>query len=155
MPDTATHADRARAAKRAEADALGIDAGFIDALVEGFYARVRADAVLAPVFASRVDDWMPHLARMKVFWAAILRGEARFEGSPMRLHAAIPQIERPEFLRWLTLFDETLAGIERDPAASTLISTRARMIADSLLTGIRIQRDHRTDVSAMKGLSHV
>ncbi|UVO52895.1 group III truncated hemoglobin [Sphingomonas sp. SUN039] len=155
MSETATHADRARAAKRAEADALGIDAGFINALVEGFYARVRADAVLAPVFASRVDDWTPHLLRMKQFWAAVLRGDGQFEGSPMRLHAAIPQIERPEFLRWLALFDETLGEIERDPAASTLISARARMIADSLLTGIRIQRDNRTDVSAMRGLSHV
>jgi hemoglobin len=41
----------------------------IERLVRGFYARVLEDAVLGSVFASRIDDWQPHLARMCAFWS--------------------------------------------------------------------------------------
>ncbi|MFN3516806.1 MAG: group III truncated hemoglobin [Novosphingobium sp.] len=131
----------ARARKLERADALGIDAAFIDRLVETFYARIREDAVLGPIFAARISDWPPHLARMKQFWGAVLRESGGFTGNPMQKHVAIPGIEQAEFDRWLALFEATLQEIERDPEASALIAARARTIADSLLTGIRIHRD--------------
>lgn len=154
MLQPSPHTTRARAAKLAAADAVGIDARFIDRLVEDFYSKVRSDAVLAPIFAARIEDWTPHLARMKQFWAVILRGEGTFNGSPMALHAAIESIGEPHFRRWLALFEATLRELEGDPAATALVSARARTIADSLLTGIRIHRDGRRDIQAMKGLAH-
>lgn len=144
----------ARASKRAAAAAVRIDHAYIDRLVEQFYAKVRADVVLAPIFAARIADWTPHLARMKQFWAVILLGEGTFSGSPMTLHAAIPGIGEFHFRRWLALFEATLRELEGDPGATTLVGIRARSIADSLLTGIRIHRDGRRDLQAMKGLSH-
>ena len=39
-------------------------------LVHRFYAKVRADPVLGPVFASRIEDWGPHLERMAAFWSS-------------------------------------------------------------------------------------
>lgn len=144
----------ARASKRAAAAAVSIDDRFIDHLVEQFYEKVRADVVLAPIFAARIDDWTPHLARMKQFWSVILLGEGQFSGSPMTLHAAIPGIDQFHFKRWLALFEATLRELEGDPGATALVGTRARLIADSLLTGIRIHRDGRRDLQAMKGLSH-
>lgn len=134
----------ARARKLAEADALGIDAAFIDRLVETFYARVRADAVLGPIFAARIADWPPHLARMKAFWTAVLRGDGAFSGNPMLKHITIPGIEQTEFDRWLDLFEMVLGEIERDPDATVRIADRAHTIAVSLLTGIRIHRDGST-----------
>lgn len=154
MPTTSPHANLARADKRAKAAAVGIDPGFIDRLVEQFYVKVRGDAVLAPIFAAKIDDWPPHLARMKQFWGVILRGEGRFSGSPMTLHATIPEIGPFHFKRWLTLFETTLRELEGEPAATALVMQRARTIADSLLTGIRIHRDGCRDLQAMKGLSH-
>ena len=97
----------ARARKLARADALGIDAAFIDRLVETFYARIREDAVLGPIFAARIADWPPHLARMKQFWGAVLRESGGFTGNPMQKHVAIPRIEQAEFDRWLSLFEAT------------------------------------------------
>lgn len=154
MSDPHPIAAAARAAKRAAAAAVSIDARFIDRLVEEFYAKVRADPVLAPIFAARIEDWGPHLARMKQFWGVILLGEGQFNGSPMTLHAAIPGIGEFHFRRWLALFDATLRELEGDAGATTLVGTRARSIADSLLTGIHIHRDRRRDLQAMKGLSH-
>jgi hemoglobin len=35
----------------------GIDETMIETLIRGFYARVRQDALLAPIFESRITDW--------------------------------------------------------------------------------------------------
>lgn len=52
----------------ADAIALGVDEVMIDRLVRRFYAAVRLDADLGPIFAARIQDWEPHLRRMTDFW---------------------------------------------------------------------------------------
>src|SRR5690606_12563079 len=42
-------------------------------LVHAFYARVRQDAALGPIFDAKVDDWDQHLAKLVDFWSSILR----------------------------------------------------------------------------------
>jgi len=135
MPNPHPNADAARVERRQQADALGIDAAFIDRLVERFYRTVRFDPVLAPIFATRIDDWPPHLARMKQFWAAILRGEGGFSGNPMLKHLAIPGLGAHEFARWLALFADALA-CEASSAAAAHVYARAEAIAASLRNGI-------------------
>lgn len=154
MSDAHPHAAAARLAKREAASALGIDAAYVDKLVEQFYAKVRSDPVLAPIFAARITDWAPHLTRMKQFWGAVLLGDTPFRGNPMARHIAISEIDAFHFKRWLVLFRATLRELEGDPAATALVASRAEAIADSLFTGIRIHRDGRHDIAAMKGLSH-
>ena len=39
----------------------------LDALVNAFYARVRADAELGPIFNGAIDDWPEHLAKLGSF----------------------------------------------------------------------------------------
>jgi len=146
------HAATARQSKREVAEALKIDPVFIRHMVEEFYIAIRGDDRLGPIFAARITDWDAHLDRMTAFWSSVLHESGGFRGNPMAKHIAIPGIERDDFLHWLALFGATLDRLERDPAATRLIIDRARMIADSLLTGIRIHRDGRTDFGAMKGL---
>lgn len=141
---TSLHAASARTAKLEAADAMGISTEFIGEMVERFYARIRQDAVLGPIFADHIGDWAGHLDRMKAFWNSVLRQGGGFSGSPMGKHIAIPLIEQAEFDRWLDLFRQTLADIETDGRATALIAARAQMIADSLLIGIRINRDGNT-----------
>ena len=43
-------------------DRTGITEAMIERLVRGFYAKVRDDAVLGPIFEARIQDWEPHLA---------------------------------------------------------------------------------------------
>ena len=90
---------------------------------------------------------------MKHFWASVLHASGSFSGNPMQKHIAIPGIEESEFRRWLMLFEETLAAIAPSEEATDMVTARARQIADSLLTGIRLHRDGRTDLEAMRGLS--
>ena len=71
-------ANRAPAAKEfAMAAELCTEQEVID-LVHAFYARVRRDEVLGPIFNTHIDDWDQHLAKLVDFWSAILRRTARF-----------------------------------------------------------------------------
>lgn len=135
------HAAAARARKRADAEAIGIDGDYVARLVEAFYARIRDDDLLGPIFAARISDWPPHLERMKSFWRSILHASGEFAGNPMAKHLALPGLEARHFAHWLELFYATLRELEPHPEATRLAGTRARMIADSLLTGIAM-RDH-------------
>ena len=128
----------ARDRKREKAAALGIDDAFVANLVEAFYTSVRADPLLGPVFAKHVTDWDQHLDRLEAFWRSILFSSGEYTGNPMRAHIALPHLDGPLFCRWLELFYETLATLDPQGAATTVIGERARAIADSLLTGVRM-----------------
>ncbi len=114
----------------------GIDEAMIERLVRGFYARVRADALLGPVFESRIQDREPHLRRMMAFWSSVALMSGSYSGQPMRLHQPLP-IDAAHFDRWLALFAETAASL-CPPAAAAHFEERARRIAESLELGIAL-----------------
>lgn len=143
-----------RARRKAEAEDVGVDAIFIDRLVDTFYARIRQDDLLGPIFAERIDDWPLHLGRMKAFWRSILHQSAEFTGNPMAKHMAIPGLEERHFSHWLELFYATLRDLAEVPDAVPLVAKRARMIADSLLTGIETQRQGIAGARAGEHLPH-
>jgi len=154
-PDGRDHAARKRAEKKAAAEAIGVDAAYIDHFVESFYGRIRQDALLGPIFNARIADWPAHLARMKSFWRSVLHNSGEFAGNPMLKHIVIPGLDVGHFSRWLELFYQTLRDAEPDPEATALVAGRARMIADSLLTGIAMQRDGLAGGRAGKDLPHL
>lgn len=149
------HAAAARARKRAEAAAIGIDEAYVSHFVEAFYGRIRADDLLGPIFAERITDWPVHLDRMKSFWRSILMNSGEFSGNPMAKHVVIPGLEARHFAHWLELFYATLRELEQDPAATRTVGTRARMIADSLLTGIAMKDGGLSGARAGEGLPHL
>lgn len=153
--DARSYAENKRAAKRAAAEEIGVDAEFIDHLVEAFYAKIRDDALLGPIFDERISDWPPHLSRMKGFWRSILHNSGEFSGNPMLKHLAIPGLEMAHFFHWLDLFYATLRDLEEHPAATALVAQRARMIADSLFTAIEMRRSGLAGGRAGKDLPHV
>jgi hemoglobin len=112
----------------------GIDAAMIAKLVHGFYTSVRSDALLGPVFESRIRDWPAHLERMCSFWSSVALMSGDYHGNPMGRHLPLP-VDARHFDRWLTLFEETAATL-CPPAAATHFIERARRIAESLELGI-------------------
>lgn len=140
LDERRAHIEALRARKQVEAEAIGVDADHISALVEGFYGKVRQDALLGPIFAERITDWPVHLERMKAFWRSVLHASGEFAGNPMLKHIAIPGLEERHFAHWLGLFYATLRELEPSDEATRLVGDRARMIADSLLTGIETRR---------------
>lgn len=134
-PDQRDEAEVRRAAtvERIQQE-TGIDEQMIDALVEGFYDRVRRDDLIGPVFADRITDWAPHLAQMKLFWSSVALHSGVYQGRPMPKHLPLP-IEARHFDRWLEIFEATAFEICGPVAARHFIS-RARRIAQSLELGI-------------------
>jgi hemoglobin len=119
--------------------ALSISEAMIRKLVEAFYAKVRADAVLGPVFEAKIHDWNEHLAKLSDFWSSIVLMSGRYKGRPMPVHAAIPEISDEHFVRWLQLFGET-AAVACPPQAAALFNDKAMRIAQSLKAGIALSR---------------
>lgn len=108
----------------------GLDEAILTALVHRFYDKVRADPVLGPIFAARINDWEPHLARMVEFWGSVALMTGCYHGSPVTKHADLP-VTWAHFERWLVLFRET-AGQVCPPAGAAHVIARAERIARSL-----------------------
>ena len=130
-----SEADQRRERLTAEIVArTGIHDAMIERLVRAFYARVRTDALLGPIFAARIRDWEPHLQRMCAFWSSVALMTGRYHGTPMARHLPLP-VDARHFDRWLALFQDTARDV-CPPAAEQHFVERAQRIAESLELGI-------------------
>jgi len=101
----------------------------IKTLVHRFYAKVRKDKLLAPVFNAVIkDNWDEHLARMCDFWGTLLLYTRKYMADPMVKHMPLP-IEPEHFERWLLLFGQT---VDTD-FSNAEASASAVFVADELL----------------------
>lgn len=116
----------------------GLDEAMIETLVHGFYDRIRADAVLGPIFAAHVRDWAPHLRQMTAFWSSVALTSGRYQGNPMQKHQPLP-IGPAHFAHWLMIFEATARDL-CPPAAAEHLILRARRIAASLEHGVAAAR---------------
>lgn len=83
----------------------------VEMLVDKFYDKVKADALLGPVFSH--VDWEHHLPIMYKFWSSMLLGEQSYRGNPLQKHLPLP-VQPQHFQQWLKLFratvDENFSG---------------------------------------------
>jgi len=101
-------------------------------LVDGFYAKVRADPELAPIFARAIPgDWGPHLTTMRDFWSSVMLTSGRYKGNPVAKHVRLEGMAPRLFDRWLELFGETCGELFDESVASAFRAKAAR-IAESL-----------------------
>lgn len=107
--------------------------------VHTFYARVRQDPVLGPVFNEAVEDWDEHLDKLCDFWSSVLLATGRFKGSPMAAHALRPAIRDEHFAYWLDLFARTAEEV-CPPAAAALFAETSLRIGRSLRLGLSVSR---------------
>jgi hemoglobin len=136
MNTTLTHADLVAQ--------TGIDEAMIERLVHRFYEKARSDAMLGPVFESRVHDWDRHLAQMCRFWSSVATMSGSYHGNPMPKHMVLP-IDASHFDRWLALFEETAHEL-CPPVAAEHFIVRARRIAQSLELGVALHAGARLRV---------
>ena len=112
----------------------GLDEVMLAELVHRFYAKVRNDAVLGPIFAARITDWSPHLDRMVAFWSSVALMTGRYHGAPVPAHRTLP-IGAAHFDRWLALFGETAKEVLTTAGAAHVME-RAQRIARSLTIAV-------------------
>jgi hemoglobin len=130
-------AHRARIAPGA---AAGVTEPMIAQVVHSFYARIRRDPDLGPIFETAIGDrWDAHLAKLCDFWSSVLLMTGRFRGAPMPAHIRLPGLSSEHFERWLGLWRDTVRAL-CPPEAAALFTARAEMIAQSLQLGIAAAR---------------
>ena len=80
----------------------------LQALVHAFYAKVRQDPLIGPVFNGAIANWDEHLNKLQAFWSSVMLGSGRYQGRPMPAHIKHAHvISRLSFQRWLLLWGET------------------------------------------------
>jgi hemoglobin len=79
----------------------------IKLMVHTFYARVREDETIGPIFNSRIKDWDTHLQKLCSFWSTLLLYTKTYEGDPMSVHRGMA-IDTVHFNAWLSIFNKTI-----------------------------------------------
>lgn len=101
----------------------------IKRVVDLFYAKVRKDELIGPIFKERIKNhWAEHLEKLYSFWQSVLLGEQTYTGFAFPPHAQLP-IDKEHFDRWLALFTETVDSLYVGSIADEAKS-RAYKIAD-------------------------
>ena len=109
-----------------------LDDAALTALVEHFYARVRRDARLGPLFNTAIADWQEHLRKLTAFWSSVMLTTGRYKGQPLPAHLRHQaQISPDMFIRWLALWEESAAQCLPPHHAAGVIA-KAHRIASSL-----------------------
>lgn len=133
MTETITSAHERRAQIQAHAASIGINEAYISKLIDTFYARVRADPELGPIFNGEIGDgWGPHLVRMKAFWASVAPNAGSYSGKPVPAHTKLHGVLPEHFDTWLALFRSTLKDTAPSNEATDYFMERANRIAESL-----------------------
>lgn len=120
----------------ASAGPAGISEAMIERVVRSFYANVRADAELAPIFERVVrGDWEPHLLKMMDFWSSVMLKTNRYQGRPMPKHIALTEVRPEHFDRWLALFEANARQVCDADSADRFVE-KAQLIAESFKLGM-------------------
>jgi len=109
----------------------------IKSVVKSFYAKIRADDLLGPIFALKIrpEEWDRHESHIVDFWSSIFLKTARFKGNPMSKHAALPDLKPDHFSHWLSLFRKTVDQ-ELTLKQAEAMHAMAGRIAKSLQMGL-------------------
>jgi hemoglobin len=119
----------------------GIAEDSLKALVDAFYAKVRLDPLIGPVFNNAIDDWPEHLDKLQAFWSSVMLTTGRYKGRPLPAHVKhSDSISPASFERWLALWSETTDEM-LDAASAAALQDKAGRIAESLSLGIAFHRD--------------
>ena len=88
-------------------------------LVSAFYAKVRRDPDLGPIFNSVIHNWEEHIVHLTNFWESQLFMVNVFQGNPLKKHVevdkkndgTITNVHFGIWLRhWLQTLDELFEG---------------------------------------------
>jgi hemoglobin len=117
----------------------GIDEEGLRRLVTRFYAQVRRDEMLGPIFNEAIHDWPEHLEKLTAFWSSVMLTSGRYKGNPMAAHLKHrPRLAPAMFERWLALWREATVA-EMPPAAASVLQAKAARIAESLQLALALK----------------
>jgi hemoglobin len=113
----------------------------VNRLVNRFYAKIRKDELLGPIFNSHIaeEKWPEHLSKLTDFWETNLFGIPKFKGSPSAKHINVDAnlnhtIEPKHFGKWLQLWFETIDELYEGELALKAKESARKMSTGQFLT---------------------
>jgi len=98
-------------------------------LVKWFYAKVRYDPLLEPIFNARIAVWSEHIETITQFWARATGGPSEWAGG-MGRHFFL-ELGPEHFAAWLKVWDENCREL-LPTAEAEAMSALAHNIGDDL-----------------------
>ncbi|MCR1023561.1 group III truncated hemoglobin [Cellulophaga baltica] len=85
----------------------------VSILVRIFYAKVRIDKILGPIFNGMITDWEAHLELLTDFWETQFFLKRKYHGNPIKAHNEVDKkmnhgVTPEHFGLWLNLWFETI-----------------------------------------------
>jgi hemoglobin len=122
----------------------------VNILVNAFYAKIRKDNLLGPIFNDHIaeEKWPEHLDKLTDFWESNLFGLTKFKGNPTQKHVNVDRnlnhsISPSHFEQWLILWHETIdemyssdLAIKAKNTAANIASAQFMMIQRNRSKGI-------------------
>lgn len=106
----------------------------IGLLVTIFYAKIRKDDLLGPIFNKHIpeENWPSHLSKLTDFWETNLFGVAKFKGNPSQKHVDVDSdlnhsVEQKHFGQWLNLWFQTIDELFEGELATKAKEAARRM----------------------------
>lgn len=110
----------------------------VSKLVRSFYAKIRINEVLGPIFNKAIpeNNWETHLEKLTDFWETNLFGIAKFKGNPMQAHRNVDRdngrsIDMSHFGHWIQLWFETI-----DEHFTGATADKAKRASRKMATGL-------------------
>lgn len=125
---------------------LALDEPGLAQLVDAFYAAVRADELIGPLFNDAIADWPHHLGKLASFWSSVMLSTGSYKGQPMPAHIKHKARISPDmFERWLAIWRDTTNRLMA-PEDARALQEKAARIAESLSLALffRLDRPAKT-----------
>jgi len=105
-----------------------ITEAMIEELVRTFYARVRQDPRLGPIFMKALgEDWEEHLLLLIDFWSSLMLTTGRYSGRPLQKHLALQGVTPADFDIWLRLFEGAALDVTTPEIAAAFLEKAERV----------------------------
>jgi hemoglobin len=75
----------------------------ISRLLRHFYADVRQDPLIGPIFNAKIKDWKHHLEIITSFWETLIGGPSSYARTMPMKHLPL-RLREEDFERWLFLW---------------------------------------------------
>jgi len=114
----------------------------INNIVRLFYAQVRENEILGPIFNRAIpdEDWDFHMEKITDFWDSAFFGSMTFKGNPAAAHVNLDKkndykITQDHFAIWLNHWNQTINANYQGEKAEDM-KMRARKMATGLYLGM-------------------
>jgi len=116
-----------------------IDESQLEKLIPHFYALIRRDELLGPLFNAAIGDWPGHMEKLIAFWSSVMLTSGRYKGNPMMKHLVHADRITPDlFQRWLGIWERTTAEM-LPPGGAAAMQAKAQRISENLQHAIRFR----------------